>query len=143
MNWRDLLQARLLEMRPESVCALDAAAHRLAAEVLPGIPLREPDAPAGPRCALALGIDALKGLDAPQARHLISRTGLYLAPRILLAAPADCALDEDAFRALGFTLAGADPAAHVRIHAYDIDTSKPVPDWLNPRFWAHPDRWKP
>ena len=143
MDWRDHLRARLLEIRPDSVCALDDAAHRLAAEVLPGTPLHRPDDPAGPPCALALGVDALKGLDAQQAEQLISRTRLYLAPRILLAAPAAGPLDEDMFRALGFTLSGADPAAQVRIHYYDLDTYKPVPDWLNARFWANPERWEP
>lgn len=143
MNWRDHLQARLLEIRPESVCALDDAARQLAAEVLPGTPLRRPDDPPGPPCALALGVDALNGLDARQAEQLIGRTRLYLAPRILLAAHAAGPLDEDTFRALGFTLSAADPAAQVRIHYYDLDTYKTVPDWLNARFWANPERWEP
>ncbi len=137
------MQARLLEIRPDSVCALDDAAHRLAAEVLPGTPLRRPDDAAGSPCALALGVDALNGLDAQQAEQLIGRTRLYLAPRLLLAAPAAGPLDEASFRALGFTLSAADPAAQVRIHYYDLDTYKPVPDWLNARFWANPERWEP
>lgn len=143
MNWRDQLQARLLEIQPESVCALDAAAHRLVAEVLPGTPVhRQKNAP-GPACALALGIDALNGLDALQAQHLISQTRLYVAPRILLAARGSCALDEATFRALGFSLSATDPTENLRIHEYDLATYKTVPDWLNARFWAHPERWKP
>jgi hypothetical protein len=143
VNWRDHLQARLLEIRPDSVCALDAAARRLAAEALPGTPVRVPGNPPGQPCALALGIDALGGLDARQAQHLISQTRLYVAPRILLAVPADCALDEAMFRALGFTLSATDPTANMRIHYYDLDTYKTVPDWLNARFWANPERWEP
>lgn len=143
MNWRDHLQARLLEIQPESVCALDAAAHQLAAKVLANTPVRThenlPDSP----CALALGIDALNGLDAQQAQHLISQTRLYIAPRILLAVQESCALDDATFRALGFTLSATDTAENLRIYDYDLATYKTVPDWLNARFWAHPERWTP
>ena len=143
MNWRDHLQARLLEIRPESVCALDAAAHRLAGSLLQDTPViaheNLPDSP----CALALGIDALNGLDAQQAQHLISQARLYIAPRILLAVQSGCTLDEQMFRALGFTLSATDTAEDMRIYDYDLATYKVVPDWLNARYWAHPERWKP
>lgn len=143
MTWRAHVEARLREIRPERVCALDDAAKLLATAALPGTPVqRHPDV-TGSRCALALGVDALDGLDADAARHLISRVRLYVAPRILFAVPADCALDADAFRALGFTLSATDPTTNRRVHAYDIDTYKTVPDWLNARFWAHPERWEP
>lgn len=143
MNWRDNLQSRLLEIQPASVCALDEQAHRLATEVLPDTPVRMHDDSPGQTCALALGIDALTGLDAPQARHLINQTRLYIAPRVLLVAPSGCVLDEAAFRALGFTWSATDPADGPRIYDYDLATYKTVPDWLNPRFWAHPERWEP
>src|SRR4030065_1878943 len=130
MNWRDHLQARLLEIRPESVCALDAAAHRLAGSLLQETPViaheNLPDSP----CALALGIDALNGLDAQPAQHLISQAPLYIAPRILLAVQGNCALDEATFRALGFTLSATDTAEDMRMYDYDLATSKAVPDWL-------------
>ncbi len=142
MNWREHLHVRLLEIRPESVCALDPAASELAAASLGDTPVRD-DVSLPTPCALALGVDALNGLDAQQAEHLISQVRLYVAPRILLVAQADCALDENLFRALGFTLSATDPAANVRVHYYDLDTYKTVPDWLNARFWAHPERWEP
>ena len=141
MNWRDHLQARLLDIRPASVCALDAAAHQLAKGVLRDTPVH--GNPPEQTVELALGIDALNGLDAQQAQHLISQTRLYIAPRILLAVRTDCALDEDMFIALGFALAATDTTANVRIHEYDLDTYKTVPDWLNARFWANPERWEP
>ena len=142
-NWRAQLEARLRDIRPASVCALDTAARQLADDVLPGTPLASPvPLPPSP-CALALGIDALDGLDADAARQLISRTRLYVAPHILLAVSAGCALDEAMFRALGFTLCASDATAGMRIHEYDIETYKSVPDWLNSRFWANPERWQP
>jgi hypothetical protein len=143
MSWRDHLRTRLLEIQPESVCALDAAARQLAGEVLLNTPLRTPDALPDSPCALAFGVDALNGLNAEQARHLISQTRLYLAPRILLVVQSGCVLDEAMFRALGFTLYATDATDGTRIHDYDLDTYKTVPDWLNPRFWANPERWEP
>jgi hypothetical protein len=143
VNWREHLRTRLLEIRPDSVCALDATAHQLVGEMLPGTPVHLPGNPPEQTCALALGIDALAGLDAPQAQQLISRTRLYLAPRILIAAPSSCALDDAAFRALGFTLSGTDTAENLSLYDYDLATYKTVPDWLNARFWANPERWKP
>jgi hypothetical protein len=143
VDWRDLLQARLRDIQPDSVCTLDAAAHRVAGEALPHTALHLHGTPPSQPCALALGVDALNGLPAPQAQHLISHVRLYTAPRLLIVAQAGCALDEATFRALGFTLCGMDTAENVRIYDYDLDTYKTVPDWLNARFWAHPERWEP
>lgn len=43
-----------------------------------------------------------------------------------------------ALRSLGFNLLRqADEWAM----CYDIASYKAVPDWLNPRHWAHPERW--
>ena len=143
MNWRDHLQTRLLEIQPESVCALDASAEQLAVSVLQNTPVFVQGNPPAQTCALALGLDALNGLDAQQAQHLINQTRLYAAPRMLLAAQAGCALDDAAFRALGFTLSATDTAANLRIYFYDLATYKTVPDWLNARYWANPERWEP
>jgi len=143
VDWRAHLRTRLLAIRPDSVCALDAAAHQLAREVLHDIPVRAPDDPPDRPCALALGVDALTGLDAQQARHLISQVRLYTAPRILIAAQPGCALDEADFRALGFMHSSAEPTEGLHFYYYDLDTYKTVPDWLNARFWANPERWKP
>lgn len=143
MHWRDHLAAQLRAMQPASLCTLDEGARQFAANVLPDVPTRPLEPLPQPPCALALGIDALHGLDAGQAGRLIHRVQTYAAPRLLLVAATGCALDEAAFRALGFTLALADHTADVRIHHYDLATYKTVPDWLNARFWAHPERWEP
>ena len=143
MNWLEHLQIRLLEIQPPSVCALDESALHLAGSVLPNasvsMPGQQPDSP----CALALGVDVLNELNGLQSRLLINQTRLYAAPRILLAAQPGCALNDEAFRALGFTLSATDPAENIRIFYYDLDTYKTVPDWLNDRHWAHPERWEP
>jgi hypothetical protein len=143
MDWRIHLQTRLLEIRPNSVCALDAAAHQLAAEVLRDTSVPIHGYPPEKTCTLALGLDALNGLNAAHAQHLISQACLYAAPRILIAAQAGCALDDGAFRALGFTLSMTDTQQNMRVYDYDLATYKTVPDWLNARYWAHPERWEP
>lgn len=142
-NWHDHLQARLLDIRPDSVCALDPQSRQLATDTLPGTPVHPHGELPQPACTLALGITVLNGLDAQHAQHIISQTRLYIAPRILLVAQADCALDDASFRALGFTLALTDPADKLRLYDYDLATYKTVPDWLNARFWANPERWQP
>ena len=143
MNWREHLQAHLLEIHPTSVYAMDESAHQLASGLLQTVPIyphsKLPDAP----CALALGIDTLNELNTRQAQHLISQTRLYAATRILLAVRSDCALSVDTFRALGFMLSTTDASEKTHIYYYDLDTYKNVPDWLNARFWAHPERWEP
>jgi hypothetical protein len=142
MHWRDRIRSHLLELAPDSVCALDESAYLLIQSVLPATPVyRHSAAPDAPR-ALALGIDILSGLNTQQAHHLINQTRLYIAPRILLAVPPECALDEAEFRALGFMRSATDTTDTVRIVHYDLDTYKTVPDWLNARYWAHPERWK-
>lgn len=143
MDWREHLRSRLHALQPSRVVALDPAALAFASEVLQPAAVSLAEHAGAPGFELALGIDALDGLDAQQARQLISHTRLYHAPRILLAVRADGPLDEAAFIALGFTLCATDPAADVRIHYYDLDTYKTVPDWLNARYWAHPERWEP
>lgn len=143
MDWQPPLRARLQDLRPASLCTLDATADAFALDSVPAaarkpfVPL--PDTP----CVLALGIDALNGLDATTARQLIHRVRLYAAPRILLLARAGCALGDNDFRALGFVCEWIDPTSGTRIQSYDLATYKPVPDWLNARFWAHPERWEP
>lgn len=143
MNWLAHVQSRLLEMQPASVHALDERAFQLASRVLPETLVSMPGQAPGMPCALALGIHALDGLNAKQAQHLISRTRLYVAPRLLLAERRDGALDAEMFRALGFALCASEAAENMNIYDYDLDTYKSVPDWLNARYWAHPERWKP
>lgn len=143
MNWYEHLRTCLRDIQPDSVYALDPTAQQFASSVLRNTPTYPHEDPPPATCALALGIDALDGLDAQQAQHLISQTRLYRAPRILLVARQNCALDNAAFRALGFVLSAHDLAENTRILDFDLDTYKTVPEWLNARYWAHPERWEP
>lgn len=143
MDWRDHLRERLHALQPASLCGLDPAARQFAGTVLPAVPCHAPEALPPASCDLALGIDVLDGLDPTHATRLIARLRTYTAPRLLLAASPACTLDAGAFRALGFALSFENARTGVRIHYYDIATYKTVPDWLNSRFWANPERWEP
>jgi hypothetical protein len=52
-------------------------------------------------------------------------------------------VDLNAFLGLGFErlYGSADGARH--LYSHDIATYKSVPDWLNAKYWAHPERWEP
>jgi hypothetical protein len=143
VNWLGYVQSRLREVQPASVYALDESAFELASRLLPKTPISMYVKLSNTPCSLAFGLHALDSLSAQNAQHLISHTKLYVAPRLLLVEHADGVLDAEAFRALGFTLSASDPAENLNIYDYDLDTYKSVPDWLNARFWAHPERWKP
>lgn len=143
MDWRNHLITRLREIQPDSVCALDAAAYQLALDARPGTAVSMHESHPVQTSQLALGVNALNGLDTQRAQHLINQIRLYVSPRILLVAQPGCALDEAAFRALGFTLSISDSAHRTQVYYYDLDTYKTVPDWLNSRYWAHPESWEP
>ncbi len=143
MDWRAHVQTLLREAKPASLCALDPAALDLARAALPDLTIQRYREPEPPRCTLALGVDALDGLAASAIGQLVSRVRTYSAQRLLLVAHPGCALDEAGFRALGFVVSLVDADAETRVYDYDIGTYKTVPDWLNARFWAHPERWEP
>ena len=53
-------------------------------------------------------------------------------------------LGSERFFAFGFRrLASAEnqPVEHTRWYAYRLSDYKQAPDWLNARFWAHPERF--
>ncbi len=143
MNWRDHLVDTLRHLQPPTLCTLDPSAHELASQLFAPGQLHPYHGTTATRCELALGIDALDGLDSRQAFELLAKVRTYVAPGLLIVAPRGCTLDADAFRALGFIASFRDAAEDVAIYHYDIATYKPVPDWLNANYWAHPERWEP
>lgn len=68
-------------------------------------------------------------------RDLLARQSLVFVPESLLDAPTllGLALTRQARYELDGTAWQA--------WSYDIRTYKPVPDWLNPKFWANPENW--
>lgn len=82
------------------------------------------------------------GLPARDARQLIAALRDLLARQFLVFVP-ESLLDDTALLGLALTrqaryeLDGQPWQAW----SYDIRTYKPVPDWLNPKFWANPENW--
>jgi len=156
MSWRTLLAEALEGLAPIQACALenlapiqvfalDAAALKLAHTVLPQaiVQLCAGDTAPSSTAQLAVVMDALNDLDAAQARTLLARVRDFIAPRIVVIATAHCALDRLAFLAIGFEALGVDATEGIAIYQFDLNTYKQVPDWLNARHWANPERWKP
>lgn len=143
MNWQDHLLDTLRRLQPPTLCSLDPAADELASQLFAPGQLHRWQGTTATRCELALGIDALNGLHSRQAFELLAKVSTYVAPGLLIVARSGCVLDADAFRALGFIASFHDTVEDVTIYHYDIATYKPVPDWLNAKYWAHPERWEP
>jgi hypothetical protein len=143
VNWRDHLLDTLQRLQPPTLFTLDPTAYELASQLFAPEKLHPYQGSSTTRCSLALGIDALNGLDSRQAFELLAKLRTYVAPGLLIAARPGCSLDADAFRSLGFIASFSDSVENVTIHHYDIATYKPVPDWLNAKYWAHPERWEP
>lgn len=142
IDWREAICAELRARQPDTLCVLDPAAYTLAESVSGADRLHrwQPHAPT--HFSLALGVDVLDGLDPQQAMQHLSQVRLFV-PTLMVVAPADCRLGSQDFLALGFSLLTEDTIATVRLYQFDLPSYKPAPEWLNARYWAHPERWKP
>lgn len=145
MSWRDTLIPLLRRATLTHITALDKAARDLACELAPQAKTQccDPATPACPPAQLVLAMDALNDLDATQARALLARVRDFISPCIVVIARADCPLKRLDFLALGYDRLALDEADRIAIYQFDLATYKQVPDWLNARYWAHPERWKP
>ena len=145
MNWRDALAELLLRTAPEHLTALDAAALDLACNLMPAADAQfcDPGTLACPPAQLVLTMDALNDLDAAQARALLARVRDYISPHIIVIARARCPLNRLDFLSLGYEMLAVDEVDRIALYQFDLATYKQVPDWLNARYWAHPERWKP
>lgn len=88
---------------------------------------------------------ALAFIDAQQAREqALALLGLLKqrAPALLIAARENQPLAFNDFLAFGMQRLDEGDDGHL-LYLFDLHTYKPAPDWLNARFWAHPELWKP
>ncbi|TCO80965.1 hypothetical protein EV699_111166 [Plasticicumulans lactativorans] len=144
--------ASLLVLDPDPATALpaDFAARHPACQVLAG-DARAPAALA--RADAAVLSHVLEHLDAATARALLARVRDQLCPACVVLVPlgadwpghASHWQDTDLL-ALGLTLRARlrdDAGRPWALFEFAIARYKTVPDWLNARFWAHPERWRP
>jgi hypothetical protein len=139
MRIEDLILAELKQRQPARLRAEDASAQALARAHLSA----SSDgllAATSETADLALAfIEA--GVEREAALALLGRLKLQ-APALLVAARERHPLGFNDFLAFGMQrLAEADDG-HV-LYLFDLHTYKPAPDWLNSKYWAHPERWKP
>ena len=143
MNWHDTLGQVLRSVTPEAVCALDAGALQVVSDLLEVrgqlCTATSPEVPT----QIALVKDAMNDLDAAQARTLLARVRNFVSPRIIVIADVHCALTRLDFLALGYETLVAEEVEPIALYQFDLATYKQVPDWLNARYWANPERWKP
>ncbi|WP_348673489.1 DUF6231 family protein [uncultured Abyssibacter sp.] len=86
------------------------------------------------RVELAL-LDLRSG--SPDARELAHWRDLGAA-HLLLLTPRHDGFDRELI-ALGLSVLARSEAFEV--WSFDIASYKATPDWLNPKYWAHPERW--
>jgi hypothetical protein len=114
--------------------------HRLCArEVLDG------QSRAHPRYALAVIVGTLEHLPRARGAELIATLRDLWVPRLLVALPAEAPpewqLEDMLAHGLEAQGEALGPEGPVTLYGFDIDRYKRTPDWLNPRNWAHPERW--
>ena len=88
---------------------------------------------------------ALAFIEAQHAREqALNLIGLLKqrAPTLLVAARENQPLVFNDFLAFGMQRLAEADGGHL-LSLFDLHTYKPAPDWLNARFWAHPELWKP
>ena len=134
----DFLFTELRQRKPVRILAEDEAARKLAQEFAAsqaGCTLVEYNEPAD----LALAFLA----NDKEASLVLIGLLKQKAPVVLVAAHEESKLDFKDFLSFGMQrLVEADERGR-SLYLFDLHTYKPAPDWLNPRFWAHPELWKP
>lgn len=140
MTQEDPLFFELTQRQPARLLAEGAAAQSL---LLPYLATH-------PECKLITVAEpadvAVAQIDAQFAKAesfaLIGRLK-QVSPAVLVVAGDDPPLNFSDFLSLGMQrLVEADAHGHA-LYLFDLHTYKPAPDWLNARFWANPERWKP
>jgi hypothetical protein len=94
--------------------------------------------------------DCIEHIDKANAEHLLARLRDIHTKRLLVVVPLgkhwanhSSHWEESELLALGFILkakiTGGERPVHV--YAFDIDSYKTTPEWLNNKYWANPELW--
>lgn len=95
-----------------------------------------------PGIDFALISDSLNELDKPAAINFLGRL-IRLCPVVLVIAEENHPLGLNDFLSLGMQRWHGPDESGAAIYGFDLHTYKSIPDWLNAKYWAHPERWKP
>ncbi len=104
-----------------------------------------------PRQELAIAVGLLENVEPATARTVLARLrDLHAARLLVLVDPAaarargwsECELLAMGLYRLGRPLSqDAVSSTASAVYVFDLYDYKPTPDWLNSRFWAHPERF--
>jgi hypothetical protein len=98
---------------------------------------------------LAVLVDVLEEMPRQQAAALIARLRDILARRLLVKLDLQCDRRQGWTRhdlwGMGLTeaLRYQEGGRSIGIYHFNLYDYKLTPDWLNARYWAHPQLWKP
>lgn len=158
---KDVLEAGLLAFAPRSILAVGESAGDLVA----GYCARHPDckfvragspeaiaalvsAPAARRYDFGITAGYLETVDKETGGVLIARLRDILVRRLCVVVPDAGSAREERWTDADMTAFGLsflervrDANVDYRIYGFDIVSYKKTPEWLNPRHWAHPERW--
>lgn len=138
MRIEDLILAELQQRKPARLLAEGMAAQKLALDYFSASESALVAAHEMADLALAF-IEA--ELERETALALIGQLKQQ-APALLVAARENQPLVFNDYLAFGMQrLAEADDGQ--LLYLFDLHTYKPAPDWLNSKYWAHPELWKP
>lgn len=156
----DVLELKTLiaELAPDSLLAIGPAAPEFFAEYRSQHPecrfdhierLRSvSEITPAERYDLAFVSHTLEYLHPTAAGHLLARLRDVLARRLLVVVPIGPdwpghVSEWNQNKMLAFGLVQVASSVHegrpVHVYAFDIHTYKTTPDWLNARYWAHPE----
>lgn len=143
-DYVDSLPARVAEARPATLLAMGNRAGAAVAELCAAgcavSVAQAGETPPGRFDAVLLGTD-FAALDAAGWSRLLGHLRIHVSPRLWVLADDRHALADADYLALGFFC--LPPWSGWRCYAYDLYRYKHTPEWLNARFWAHPERWEP
>lgn len=140
MTMEDQLFSELTQRQPVRLLAEGTAAQSL---LLPYLTTH-------PECRLITATEpadvAIARMDAQLAKaecFALAGRLKQLAPAVLVVAASKSPMDFNDFLSLGMQrLVEADECGNA-LYLFDLHTYKHAPDWLNSKYWAHPERWKP
>jgi len=158
MDYQTDIQALLDRLRPQSVLCLGAHCGALLERYLQAHTSCQPtclSTAEWPRIdtmgqfELTLVVDGLEDLDKESAAHLLARLrdlhGGRFALLLRMRSPTEpgktwqqADLLSFGLRLLNEYVTGAE---RYHLYYFDLHDYKSTPDWLNSRFWAHPERW--
>lgn len=78
---------------------------------------------------------------ASEVEAMLARSRDLLSHHVFVITEHSCeTVSSAALISLGFSRVPSDDP-HFALFGFHIDTYKDIPDWLNDRYWAHPENW--